>query len=330
MREYLITLAFALMILNDGCKNHTEPNSATEDWELVRNAQEGYFNGLWFVDQNHGWAIGDSGRILNTSDGGYSWNIQQSGTQVSLKSVTFANESKGWLGGSNNSLGISTNGGISWTWQNPDGDSRRTFMDISFVDENNGWVVDNYGGILHTEDGGRNWISQNSGTNWCITSVQFLDVLEGWATATNRIVLHTIDGGNSWSKTTLDSLDYGIGVTVVYEDICFVSPSKGWISTTSAISVADFHPAPIVSTSDAGEIWICRKTPEDQYIRALTFINDYKGWAAASRGILHTDDGGVSWKYQFQKSEAFFVDICFIEQSYGWALTFTGEIYRYQ
>jgi photosystem II stability/assembly factor-like uncharacterized protein len=315
------------MIISEGCENITEPHTT---WKRVRKAQGNYFDGLWFVDQNNGWAVGHSGRILNTSDGGDSWGFQESGIQENLKCVMFINKSSGFIGGANNSLGFTTNGGISWTWQNPDGESRRTFMDISFVDENNGWVVDNYGGILHTEDGGRNWIPQSSGTNYCITSVQFLDILEGWATATNRIVLHTTDGGNIWTKKILDSLEYGIGVTVVYEDICFVSPSKGWISTTSAISVADYHPTPIVSTSDAGETWICRSTPEDQYIRALTFIDDYNGWAAACNGIIHTNDGVVSWKYQVQKSEALFIDICFIGQSYGWALTFRGEIYRYQ
>lgn len=316
-----------------GCKeteNPTELNSAQGEWKLVRNTQVGYFHGLWFADRNNGWAVGDSGRILNTSDGSNSWSVQESGTVVSLKCVNFANALKGWVGAGNNLIGMTTNGGTSWIWQHPAGDSRRTFMAMSFVNENTGWVVDNYSGILHTEDGGITWTPQTSGTNWAITSVQFLDSKEGWATATNRVVLHTTDGGNNWTTRTLDTLNYGRQVTVVYEDIFFVNRSKGWIATNSAFSDTDFHPTPIVSTSDTGRTWNCRVTPENSFITAIAFLNENLGWAAGSAGILYTNDGGARWTYQLQFPNVLFVDICFVDQSSGWALTFTGNIYRYQ
>ena len=200
-------------------------------------------------------------------------------------------------------------------------------MAMSFVDERTGWVVDNFGGILHTENGGSTWTPQASGTSWAITSIQFLDAMEGWACATNRVVLHTTNGGNNWATRILDSLDYGDAV--VYTDIYFATRTRGYIATRSVGSTA-VHQSPIVTTTDGGETWICRSTPEQSFVQAVAFTNEHVGWGAASSGILHTEDAGTHWTFQVQLPDALFVDVCFIDQVHGWALSFTGEIYRYQ
>jgi photosystem II stability/assembly factor-like uncharacterized protein len=325
MIKHILTLG--LMIATIGCNNLTEPTPAPAEWMLVSGARSGYFHGLDFVDQDRGWAVGDSGKILNTTDGGKSWSIQQSGTLVTLRAVSFLSPSKGWVCGGSNSIGMSTNGGATWTWDHPIGESLRTFMAMSFVDERTGWVVDNFGGILHTENGGSTWTPQASGTSWAITSIQFLDAMEGWACATNRVVLHTTNGGNNWATRILGSLDYGDAV--VYTDIYFATRTRGYIATRSVGSTA-VHQPPIVTTTDGGETWICRSTPEQSFVQAVAFTNEHVGWGAASSGILHTEDAGTHWTFQVQLPDALFVDVCFIDQVHGWALSFTGEIYRYQ
>jgi photosystem II stability/assembly factor-like uncharacterized protein len=84
-----------LMILTIGCKkaeNITGANPTQGEWKLVRQAQStGYFNALCFADQSSGWAVGDSGRILHTNNGGKSWYVQESRTTVRLKCVYFVN-----------------------------------------------------------------------------------------------------------------------------------------------------------------------------------------------------------------------------------------------
>lgn len=334
MNKVVLALLVTPMILFIGCKkseNATGPISTSSEWKLVRKAQAtGYFWGLCFSDQNNGWAIGDSGRILHTSDGGDSWKAQESGTITSLKCVQFANAQKGWVGGKNDSIGITTNGGLSWTWQHPAGESRRTFLAMSFINEYQGWVMDNYSGILHTEDGGMTWTSQNSGTRWAITAVQFLDAKEGWATATNRVVLHTLDGGNSWATITLDTLNYGSKVTVIYTDIFFYGRSRGWISTNALASDTLYPVASVVSTSDEGKTWNCRPSPEKHSINSIRFVNQDLGWAASENGILRTTNAGEKWTYELEVPDGLFVDLWFVDQTHGWAITFDGDIYRYQ
>ena len=322
------------MIAIIGCKNNENIggiNPTQGVWELVRQAQSpGYFHGLCFADQNNGWAVGDSGKILHTNDGGKSWYVQESQTPISLRCLCFANSKIGWIGGASNSIGKTTDGGETWTWQHPSGETRRIFMAVSFVNEYTGWIVENYGGILHTEDGGITWTPQTSGTIYGITSVQFLDTKEGWATATNRVVLHTTDGGNNWSTKILDTLNYGNRVVVTYSNIFFCSRSRGWIATI-ALSNDIMEPlASVVCTSDTGRTWIVHGSPATFVISSIKFVNENTGWAAAGSGILHTTDGGDNWTYEPGIANNIFIDIWFVNSSDGWALSFIGSIYRYQ
>ena len=333
MNSIAICTIVVHLIIAFGCRGTgtaIESTSTQGVWVVVRGAQEGRFNGLSFSDLNNGWVIGDSGRILHTIDGGDTWNSQLSGTSLSLQCVRFVTSQKGWIGASDNSLGRTTNGGLSWLWQHPAGEARKTFMDMWFLDENSGWVGDNFSGILHTDDGGINWNPQTSGTNWAITSIQFLDKKEGWATATNRVVLHTTDGGNHWSARTLDTIKYGIPITVVFDAIYFVNSSKGWIAASSVAS-SNQSPSPILSTTDGGRTWNYHFTPDTESIlQTTTFLNENMGWVASSNGVLFTRDGGAHWDFQLRSPDDPLVDLCFIDQSHGWALTFEGKIYRYR
>ncbi len=50
-------------------------------WEMVRTGQTMPLHGLVFLDEQHGWAVGELGTILATMDGGKTWRIQHRGGQ---------------------------------------------------------------------------------------------------------------------------------------------------------------------------------------------------------------------------------------------------------
>ena len=54
---------------------------------------------VWFVDPQHGWAVGDFGVILCTDDGGQHWSPQVSGVTCTLSSVCFVDACSGWAAG---------------------------------------------------------------------------------------------------------------------------------------------------------------------------------------------------------------------------------------
>jgi photosystem II stability/assembly factor-like uncharacterized protein len=56
---------------------HTADSGAT--WQLLRTGQPLPLHGVYFLDDNKGWAVGELGTILATNDGGRSWEIRNQG-----------------------------------------------------------------------------------------------------------------------------------------------------------------------------------------------------------------------------------------------------------
>ncbi|MFQ6031592.1 MAG: YCF48-related protein [Candidatus Zixiibacteriota bacterium] len=66
-----------------------------------------------FVDANTGWAVGDGAKILNTTDGGSTWNTQSFRTSEELNSVCFADANTGWAVGWDGTILHTTTGGYT-------------------------------------------------------------------------------------------------------------------------------------------------------------------------------------------------------------------------
>lgn len=61
-------------------------------WFVVRQtSQNGLLSGIFFIDEENGWACGDGGTILRTRDGGESWIKETTNIQNHLQEFSFAN-----------------------------------------------------------------------------------------------------------------------------------------------------------------------------------------------------------------------------------------------
>ncbi len=170
-----------------------------------------------FINQNIGWAVGDSGIVVKTLDGGETWALQESGTLAYLSKVFFIDENNGWIcygfeiGESPFSVEhfgtiLHTNdGGQNWETQLEVSNS--TFRSIYFIDNSIGWAAGyNFGNkteIYLTVDGGSTWVPKAVDTIWrFFYSIQFTDNLVGWLVGESGIIIKTIDGGNTWFEQT--------------------------------------------------------------------------------------------------------------------------------
>ena len=55
--------------------------------------------GVHFIDENIGWAVGENGTIIRTSDGGENWLELSCGTVNDLKDVFFLDSQNGFVVG---------------------------------------------------------------------------------------------------------------------------------------------------------------------------------------------------------------------------------------
>jgi photosystem II stability/assembly factor-like uncharacterized protein len=253
-------------------------------------------NAVQFVDENIGWAVGDSGLILKTSDAGASWISVISGTTENLNDIQIVNSDIGWIAGGTwhgsyphfSAVILKTiDGGSNWSQQMVDTTYRLNA--VSFIDDNIGWSVGERdygipGKILKTTNGGNNWISQScQGTNG-LFSVHFVDSNTGWAVG-NDDLHKTTDGGVNWA--ILHPFWY-------LNSIFFRDSNTGW-----AVGFNNLPPRPeaaILKTMDGGTVWSSLDFGASLSLIAVHFSDDYTGWVVGFPGAIYkTTDEGDNW-----------------------------------
>ncbi|MBU3950006.1 MAG: hypothetical protein KJ826_17530, partial [Proteobacteria bacterium] len=238
-----------------------------------------YFQG----DGKTGWAVGGSGTILYTTDGGKSWEPRTSGSEKWLSAVQFQNDGKtGWVVGKNGMIIHTTDGGKSWE-PRISGTSQLLQAFYFQNDGKTGWAVGKSGMIIHTTDGGKSWEPRISGTKQWLFAVQFQgDGKTGWVVGESGMILHTTDGGKSWEPQIS-------GTKVGLFSVQFQSDGKtGWVIGESGM---------ILHTTDGGKSWKTQTSGTSQLLQAFYFQNDGKtGWVVGDGGtILVTTDAGATW-----------------------------------
>ncbi len=153
------------VVFTGGNLAHT--SDAGTSWEYVPGVAPGAnigTNGVFFLDETHGWIAGWRGRTASI----------QSGLQFN----SFLTDGM---------IALTTDGGISWIRQ--DSGTGRFLWDVAFVDTQEGWAVGSFGTILYSRDGGVTWELQYSGTEEILQSMVFIDKTLGWAVGEGGVIL---------------------------------------------------------------------------------------------------------------------------------------------
>jgi photosystem II stability/assembly factor-like uncharacterized protein len=201
-----------------------------EHWDSIPLSLNGYITDIYFLNTAHGWMTINS-RILETVDGGVSWNFKKIAT-VGLLQIVFPDSLHGWaVGNGYTSQDMLTevvrtkDGGKTWESITLTG-----FManSVWFADMLHGWMCGNHGIILRTTDGGVTWDEFIYNQYCTFHSVHFTDALHGWivgdgsvGTSSAGIALNTDDGGLTWTRK-----DAGIGLEIF--DVFFTDPDYGY------------------------------------------------------------------------------------------------------
>lgn len=174
---------------------HTTDGGATWNTQYSESGPP-HLESIFFVNALDGYAVGEGGGILKTTDGGISWVLQDSGILGHLYSVFFTDPLTGWAVGVSGVVLNTVNGGDSWFVQ--DVGTTNALRSVFFADASTGWIIggnNDNSTVLHTSDGGLTWLEQNGGTNNFLAGAHFTDALNGWAVGINGTIVHTTTGG---------------------------------------------------------------------------------------------------------------------------------------
>jgi photosystem II stability/assembly factor-like uncharacterized protein len=293
-------------------------NLSNAQWFTVDPPPTNYnLKGVQLVSSTVGYAVGDSGTILKTTDGGTTWDTLSSGTTNDLISLSFTDENTGTVVGSFQTILRTTDGGLKWI---PQTISNFWPYSVSFIDSNHGLVgggssQNNFDLIYRTTDGGENWIYCSGEGGLFVSDIFYLDSVNAVASNIHwnwlSGFLKSSDGGATWTEIyTLNTLN----------ELSFINSDIG-----IAVGTEGF----IVKTKNAGIDWTTQSSNTIKDLYSVSFTNLIYGTAVGEAGtILRTTNGGEDWTAQSSGTSFTLNSVSFIDENTGIVVGANGTILR--
>jgi photosystem II stability/assembly factor-like uncharacterized protein len=257
------------------------PSFAEWNWQNPR-PQGNPLRAVTFTDVSNGWAAGEYGTILHTSNGGASWYEQEFARTDNILSISMTSAVEGWAAGDNGVILHTTDSGDDWLEQSSGVSGG--LNSIFFLDSLNGWAAGDNEVILRTSDGGETWNIRHQIFNptAVLNSIVFVSPTEGWAVGADRKVYHSTDGGSTWLARVV-----GSGVIASYLTVGFADPSFGFIAGTGG---------ELYRTTDGGTTWPAVSSGVTGNLNQILVDNTFVSWMVGDGSkVLRTVNGGLSW-----------------------------------
>jgi len=299
----------------------------TQPWVELQSPVNTTLKKLSFVDSLTGWATGESGIILRTTDGGNSWEIQNSNVQTFITDIFFLDKNLGWattiedVSPFYSVILKTTNGGEDW-FEDYFSNSSDFINTILFLDTLNGFI----GGtnIAYTIDGGDNWfesVVDSSFSDYPVYNFNFYSKQFGYACGGRReaygVIWRTTDSGLSWNAQ-------GVSADEVFDLFLFDSLNA---LTLSGDPEGSFSMATI-KTTNAGTTWSNNSLSFFGLSFAIDFRTYNEGWSASGYKFLVTTDHGDTWDELATPGSVIIYDLQFTDARTGYAVGDGGVILK--
>jgi photosystem II stability/assembly factor-like uncharacterized protein len=241
-----------------------------------------------------GYAVGNFGTIMSTTDAGQTWTGLNTGITADINKVALPAPGTIIIGGGCYDL-ISPNGGVSFTQMQftvPGPKCTPTVTSQSFVTPSQGYVLANTGQVLATNDAGQTFSgnsapipgTQAAGGGATATDIAFTSATTGFATVGGTIV-RTTNGAGSWTSV------HSGGAPL--NSIFFVDSNNGFAVGANST---------VVRTTDGGATWTNRSLSGAggpyNFLR-VRCANSTRCLlnAEGSTGVVRTDDAGATGSF---------------------------------
>jgi len=261
----------------------TLADPAAGAWVGQRGNYVDTLSGIWGLD-NLLIAVGGSGTILRSDDGGKTWTRQASPKDAWLRCVWGTGPDDIFVVGGN-AIMHSTDGGITWQPQKVPV-TGAFFMSVWGSGREDVYVVGSDGIILNTTDGGKTWNKDNSNVNGTLYDVWGSGAddiyIVGQSKEGDPIVLQSKIGGHLWSKLQTQTLDAPLrqidGASV---DYLYGVSAKGTV----------------YESNDRGSTWKSIGTFNGAELLGIRVVGKGDLYVVGREQTFeHTTDGGKNWK----------------------------------
>ncbi|MDP1621874.1 MAG: YCF48-related protein [Bacteroidales bacterium] len=314
----IFTLLLVLLVSKTG-------TAQTSDWQWQNPLPQGnHLAEIHVFDENTAIAVGNIGTIIKTTNGGISWDMQESNTQEYLNSVFFIDNNTGWAVGNNKVLLKTTDGGTSWTTIviDPDPYTFWNLYSIFFIDENIGWMTGSTTHTYKTTDGGMTWSPLIYAPEYGGQDIQFIDQNLGWMVSGGTVYRSTT-GGQYWEFSSIYFNNAGDYPYAIH----FIDANTGWVVGGNPANGGGL----ISKTTDGGVTWTAQTSGISEVLYSVFFTDANNGWAVGDDKILNTIDGGANWMVQtllIPENSIIVRSVKFTNNSIGFVVGDFGVIYK--
>ena len=276
--------------------------------------------------------VGDSGKILKTTDAGNAWTEKFSGLQA-WSALAFVNSATVFVVGNRMALATTTDGGETWAPWSQSGSSN--LLTVACIGMMSLFTGSDSGTIMVSHDGGTTW---NPPIRFGMDPINWIfgargDFLPVWVYGVlPRTALKSSDLGASWTEHSLPiTLLYGSALRGVlapggtafivgydgqpgplpvilrrtpldttWMRFAFMPPVLPRIlrdasAPSSEVAYACGTLGVMFRTTDGGNFWSYHESGTRRNLNAIEFINDQRGFAVGDSGtILFTANGGLT------------------------------------
>ncbi|HMS34857.1 MAG TPA: YCF48-related protein [Ignavibacteria bacterium] len=294
---------------------------AEAQWILQNSFTNDNLYDVEFYNRYTGWAVGDGGTILKTTNGGTNWNnIPNPAVGKPLSSIHIVDSNICYVVGWFETIVKSTNGGNDWVIiRNGPWGSGSSYDAVFFTDESTGWIAGTGQKVLRTTNGGDTIITAPlfAGN---LHDMYFKDALTGIVTGSGTDMFKTTNGGINWYNITMP---IGFRIPDFYK-LTFVKNQFGWVAGSDNR---------IFSTTDFGDTWDSLSrisvNPLTASMRFAKFIDENTGFVGGERAYLYkSTNGGKDWLRENSGdfSQRIMLSMFFYNDSLGWIVGGDGKI----
>ena len=286
-------------------------------------------NRLCFIDSVRGWVAGDSGTVLRTTNGGQSWEVQDTGMRSNIIDFFMLDQSYGWGVALQYAMGTilirTTNGGVTWSRDIYPGEY---FYAITFVDSANGVMGGNQGKLKTTTDGGSTWspavVDSSNASGFPVLRLAFFSHNYGYALGGRidlaGIIWRTTNGGRRWTVANPDSVGEPLHGIHFFDSLNIIAVG------------GDFdRGSGMVRSKDGGQSWLYTFLGIWGEARAISFRTPSEGIVPLGfpGTYMVTEDTGVTWHDFFTPDSSAVFDVTFTDSLHGYMVGINGTFLKY-
>lgn len=340
--------AAAALVALGGCLPVVAIDHHQEVWTSVAIGAQDDLTAVQFLDLTTGYAIGDHGTVLKTTDGGATWTrlVPTAVAGKKLLGLSFLDAAQGFAI-SETSLYKTADGGATWAELY---DFRAKHQDppraVKFVTASAGYVTCNKA-IYQTLDGS-SWTKANVPQGSAVEANGATVYVAGYEVYTSQLT-NVYVGVPGAGKPCTGFGDCGAAIH-------FPSATDGWIFGSTGNKGDGLTGITFRRTRDGGQTWTTGDpngqvgammayagTRAGLYPPRLRFTTADHGWLLVDGDLMATHDGGTTWKRQVQfrnpdkfdkealtkKNDDLF-DVSAPDATHAWMVGAGGRVYKWE